>query len=63
MRVLVSFTDPDDGSLRQIELEGPERDVEDLKQDVIAALSIEVGLDIAQELDILIEELPSGTIH
>ena len=64
MRIKVEFNigmDPDDAQV--IEMDGPDMDVEDLRESVLFALEEELGMDLPDDFELIISEIPSATIH
>ena len=64
MRIKVEFNGgPYLDDPQVIEMDGPDMDVEDLRESVLLALELELGQDLPEDFELKITEIPYGTIH
>ena len=62
MRILIEFEEPSTGDLREITMEGPDMEPDELRDVILDALA-ESGMELPDDFDIKIREIPGGTIH
>jgi len=64
MRIKVEFNGgPHLDDPQVIEMDGPDMDVDDLRESVLYALEQELDQDLPEDFELIITEIPSATIH